>query len=220
MFKGYPNLLGSDSDRTMRRNEYQVALSAAAFQVLSPNPRRVGCILGFNMQNGVQPNSDTQLWHNVDVSVAATLATLTVPNGYWVETLDYAVNFGVSLKFTITIQRGATVYSVYGPVSGTNVNGQLYTPLIAGDIIQLVNSTTGATTSDGMLAMKSIPLEQSCNIWFSGKPTSSQGITIRSNNEPVLLWRDVVGDAISEGCYGICQDNVPFGNLYVMDLFT
>jgi len=219
-FKGYPNILGSDSDRTMRRVEYVVALSGSPFQILGPNPRRVGCIVGFVAPSGVQPVSVSRYWHSVDVSVTATLATYTVPAGVAVNLQMLFVNFTVSLKFSLFLTRSSTTYTVYGPATGLNVNLQIFGQLVAGDVIFVQNSTTGAATSDGGLIMTATPFEQSCNISVNKDSVGTSSLTLRTLQEPLILWRDVIGDALTEGLWGISTDNAPYGSVYALDLFT
>lgn len=219
-FKGYPNLLGSDSDRTMRRDEQVYKLTTSPQQVLGPNARRVGLIMGFQQPAGVNPIQQDVLAPGVDATTTGVKATLTAPTGYYTVVTGFGKQSNGSFAFRALLVRSSTTLNVIAYTATANQLTQCYIPLAEGDKFELSQDATSTGTCDWGIYGFSLPWIGNATVTFRGSGSSTYGFTLTSGSTPLVIWRDVVGDAICEGAWAYSGDGVSNNMLSVVDLFT
>lgn len=188
----------------MRRDQRTVSVGTSSTQLLGPNPRRKGVVIAVNGDLlGNQANA-TQVASVVDTSTTGIKQSITLP-GTQSGLCNGASAFSVAVSGVVSrlqLVRSAVTYTVMSvSTSGTYV-GSL--PLSAGDTLQWnVTTAQPASTTDYTISIVRQTLSSRVTISVNSPAVLDQGINVVTGADPLVLWEELLGDAITEGLYAI-----------------
>lgn len=204
--------------RHIRRNQLSVSVSSSSIPVLTANPNRIGAI--FSLQPGViVDNTIIPVYaQNVDTSTTGVKLSITIPGTHRM-LFTGAGQFQDAVAGVITavqiVHSGLTT-NIAQLTSTQSFTGNIF--VIGGDTIRL-NVTTAqvASSYDMWIGVQDVIGGNYVTLSFQGQAVLQNGINIKQGDPPLILWKDVVGDAITEDVYGIAATGTSV--LTVLDLF-
>lgn len=215
-----PSYLGPAYGRKMLRDERILALTSANQQILGPNPRRVGVILGFDQPNGNDTIDAGVYVHAADGTTPGNKLTLTAATGFYTVVTGWSIYSTSAHDYFIEHDRGAAFFLTYAKTGIASELVSVNVPLLEGDNWILGLSAGAVGTIDASIFAYQTPWQSSAIVTTHGQGASDQGFTILSGQQPFYLWRELIGDSLTEGLWARTKDSVNSNTLSIIDLYT
>lgn len=204
--------------RHVRRAQYAVTVTSGGVLLLAANPGRIGCIISSPNIDGGTTSNNTQLASAQSTATTGVKQSFTIPGGstYTLTAAGTTETTATGVVSNLQLVRSSVTYNL-GTVTTTGVIAGPV-PLNSGDILQW-NVTTAIATAvnDYWLGLSSIGVTNRVTLGFNNPAAIDQGPVLYPLGPPLILWKDVVGDALTEDIYAIARaSNVTIG---VWDLF-
>jgi hypothetical protein len=190
----------------VRVNEYTVDVDTAGVQLCGPNEGRRGLVVSMQSADWMESFAETPLARNVDTSTTGIKLSYTVPNSFHGKLYAGSVfsNTGSAIVSALQMVRSGLTYNL-GTVAGSGI----VTPTVVlkgSDTVQWnVTTAIGASTADFMLSLED--RNNAGTVTLTLKPVVSADqdhyIQIQSGNLPLVLTREVIGDALRGVIYAV-----------------
>jgi len=185
-----------------RRNQGYTLVTTGIVQLLPANPNRIGCVISAPNQDYGAQLAQSQYAHLVDTSTAGTKISFTVPAGTSA-LLQFASQFmdvGTGLVSFLVITHGGIDYNITQFTSTQTWQGWI--PLTGGDVVKIVvNVGVASSSCDYVLGIMQSNVNNRLMLSVNPSFANDQSINLYPGNRPLILWRDVVGDSITEDIY-------------------
>ena len=185
-----------------RRNQGYTLVTTGVVPLLTANPNRIGCIISAPNQDYGAQLSQSQFVHLADTSITGTKISYTVPAGVSASLRSAGQNVGgnVAVVSNVFLTRAGVTYTL-AQLSSTS-SSTVEMPLTAGDIVGIsVSTVIPASVTDFWLGIIQTGSINRLMLSFNSTFATDQSINLYPGNRPLILWRDVVGDAITEDIY-------------------
>ncbi len=214
----YPPMVEKWRALHMRRSQTIVAVGTASTKLVGPNPHRRGLILSVAGAAASDHVNVTKFVKSADTSTLGIKLTYTCPAGARADITSFSQQtiIGTGMATLIDQVIGGTSLQVGSLISSQTISGHFF--LAAGDSVDLrVGQTVAGSTADLMINGSQFGAGGSVTLSVNSPAVLDSGIQLIAGGPPLILWHDVIGDALTEDLFAIAD----FGtvNVGVWDLF-
>jgi hypothetical protein len=192
-----------------RRDERTVtATGINSVQLLAPNPNRIGAVISLYSGDFSPYVTYNLLTAGVDTSTAGAKQTTSIPSGNqgFLRSATFQETAATGVVASLQMFTGATWVEMQRFTTQGTWTGNM--PFGASHQFRWnVITPQPASTADFILGVDVQSEIGTVTLSFQNPAVYSKGINLSPNAPPLVLWKDVVGDALTEGLYAVCNNN-------------